>query len=304
MVAPSGPEIALSRSRLAAFQRRFPDDRACSDYLFASRWAGGYRCPRCGHGQAWPVARRRLVWECTACHRQTSVTAGTVLHKTRTPLHLWFWAAYLLGTATPGLSAVRLQRELGIDRYETSWQLLHALRRAMVRLQQGPLTGTVELDECSIGRVLVVVAVEVRGSGCGRARMRVVEEGSAPAVEGFLRDSVSVGSTVRTGGRPGYRGLSRCGYRHWPGLTTPALPRARRVIEELTAWLRVTHRGVSVGHLPAYLEEFTFRFDRRHHPMEAVHTLLGLGSAPRLTRRRELTRTPIPTSLAGWLLKP
>ena len=168
------------------FQERFPDEDACRQYLFASRWPDGYRCPRCGSGTACTLERRRL-WQCADCRYQVSVTAGTVLHKTRTPLHLWFWAAYLMATATPGISALQLQRQLGLKRYETAWMMLHKLRRAMVAPERSPINGPVEVDESFIGgpeairgrffgdRELVVVAVEVRGAGSGRLRMQVIK---------------------------------------------------------------------------------------------------------------------------------
>jgi transposase-like protein len=295
------------------FQHRFPDDAACTEYLFASRWPEGYRCPVCGNGHAWAVARRRLVWECASCHRQTSVTAGTVLHKTHTPLHLWFWAAYLMSTATPGISAVQLQRQLGIGRYETAWMLLHKLRRAMVNPERQPLTGEVEVDECFVGGVeaglrggrargekaLVIVGVEVRGSGSGRTRMAVIADASAGQLTGFVAAHIAVGATVRTDGWMGYRPLAKLGYDHQPRSQRAAralgedpgeiLPRVHRAISNLKSWLQGTHRGVSGEHLQVYLDEFTFRFNRRRTPMAAFQTLLGLGSAQPPTTYHEIT---------------
>jgi transposase-like protein len=169
---------------IVEFQRWFPDDDACLEYLIESRWPDGYRCPRCGASEA-AVLRKRLLWQYASCRYQVSLTAGTVLHGTRTPLRLWFWAAYLMTTATPGISATQLQRQLGIARYETAWMMLQKLRRAMVNPERTPLTECVEVDECFVGgldrelrggrqhgtKALVVVAVEVRGAGSGRVRM-------------------------------------------------------------------------------------------------------------------------------------
>jgi ribosomal protein L37AE/L43A len=135
----------LTRS-IVEVQERFGDEEACRRYLYASRWPDGFSCPRCGAGAAGEQSTRRL-WECRACHHQTSVTAGTVMHATRTPLQLWFWAAYLVATHHPGISAVQLQRQLGIARYEPAWLMLHKLRRAMVAPERGPLTGRVEVDD-------------------------------------------------------------------------------------------------------------------------------------------------------------
>ena len=135
---------------IVEFQRRFPDDAACRDYFCARRWPDGFRCPDCGFERALEVSSR-LLWQCSRCRHQVSVTAGTVLHKTRTPIHLWFWAAYLTSTGTPGISALQLQRQLGLKRYETAWMMLHKLRRAMVAPKRSPLTGLIEVDDTYVG---------------------------------------------------------------------------------------------------------------------------------------------------------
>src|SRR5215211_4423814 len=132
------------------FQERFASEAACLDYLAASRWPEGFVCPACGGRQAWVLERRHL-WECADCHRQTSVTAGTVMHGTRTPLRTWFWAAYLVATHHPGISAKQLQRQLGLSRYETAWLILQKLRRAMVAPEREALRGEVEIDEFFLG---------------------------------------------------------------------------------------------------------------------------------------------------------
>ncbi len=294
------------------FQERFPDERSCREYLLASRWPEGFVCPRCGHDRAWPVTER-LLWECAQCRRQTSATAGTVLHRTRMPLHLWFWGAYLMTTATPGISAVQLQRQLGITRYETAWMMLHKLRRAMVNPQREPLTKAVEVDETFIGgpeaglkggrqqgnKKLVVVAVEVRGAGCGRVRMQVIDDASAQTLSGFVTASITAGARVHTDGWSGYQPLPRLGYDHQPRsqrahrLTSTdhdeILPRVHRVIGNLKSWLQGTHRGVSGEHLQVYLDEYTFRFNRRRTPMAAFQTLLGLGSQQTPTTYHEIS---------------
>ena len=143
------PRVDFPRTILE-FQARFGDEQSCLDYLFECRWPDGFVCPRCKGGKAWPIAARRL-WECSGCHHQVSLTAGTVLHKTHTPLQLWFWAAYLLTTGSPGISAVQLQRQLGLGRYQTAWMMLHKLRRAMVNPERALLAGEVEVDECEVG---------------------------------------------------------------------------------------------------------------------------------------------------------
>ena len=282
---------------LAEFQARFATEGACQDYLAASRWPDGYRCPACGHSAATELADR-LLWQCRACRHQTSVTAGTVLHRTRLPLTQWFRAAYLVTTHTPGVSALQLQRQLGLPRYETAWMMLQKLRRAMVRPDRTPLHETVEVDETYVGapevglrggrelrnKALVVAAVEVRGKGSGRVRLRVVPDASGPTLTGFVQANVAPGAIVVTDGWPSYGPLAKLGYRHRPRTQGAAkragkmLPRVHRVFGNLQTWLRGTHHGVGHKHLQAYLDEFTFRFNRRRTPMAAFQTLLGLGS--------------------------
>jgi transposase-like protein len=291
------------------FQERFPDDAACLDYLAASRWPDGFACPVCGGARAWVLERRHL-WECAECHHQASVTAGTVMHGTRTPLRLWFWAAYLVATHTPGISAVQLQRQLGICRYETAWLILQKLRRAMVAPEREPLRGEVEVDETLLGgrregrhvarrhgeKALVGVLVEVRGPGSGRLRLRALADASANTLAGWVKASVERGAIVHTDGWKGYRGLAGAGYEHRPRLQRrdhpdrqKLLPRAHRAASNLKTWLQGTHRGVSPEHLQVYLDEFVFRHNRRRTPMAAFQTLLGLGALHEPTTYREIT---------------
>lgn len=293
------------------FQARFADERACVDYLFECRWPEGFVCPRCQGKRAWPVSTRRT-WECAGCRYQTSLTAGTVLHKTHTPLHLWFWAAYLMSTGTPGISAMQLQRQLGLGRYESAWTMLHKLRRAMANPERTLLTGEVEVDECEVGgrepgrrsgRSLtakaaeVIVAVEVRGQGSGRVRMRVIHDVSGETLCGFVADTVAPGAIVHTDGWMGYAPLARKGYEHRPrsqraarreGDPDPVMPHVHRAISNLKAWLHGTHRSVSSEHLQVYLDEFVFRYNRRGTPMAAFQTLLGLESHQAPTTYRQI----------------
>jgi transposase-like protein len=284
------------------FQKRCPNEEACRRYLFESRWPDGYRCPRCGSPTAFTLVRR-LLWQCADCRYQVSVTAGTVLHRTRTPLHLWFWAAYLMTTATPGIPALQLQRQLGLGRYETAWMMLHKLRRAMVAPERTPLTGLVEVDETYVGGIdslrhggrdvfgtaaIVEVAIEVRGNGSGRVRMEVVGDLSADSLCGFVEDNVAKGSTVKTDGWQGFKRLAKLGYDHQPTSQRAerrngedvgeVLPRVHRVVSNLKTWLQSTYRGVSEHQLQVYLDEFVFRFNRRRTPMAAFQTLLGIGA--------------------------
>lgn len=290
------------------FQERFATEAACLDYLATSRWPEGFACPGCGGRRAWVLERRHL-WECTGCHLQTSVTAGTVMHKTRTPLRLWFWAAYLVATHHPGISAKQLQRQLGLSRYETAWLILQKLRRAMVAPEREPLRGEVDVDECWIGGVdegqkgrepagktLVGVAVEVRGRGSGRLRLAPLADARLPTLSAFVKATVESGATVHTDGWKGYNGLPKEGYRHLPRSQRaqvgeePYLPRAHRAISNLKAWMLGTHRGVSREHLAVYLDEYVFRHNRRLTPMAAFQTLLGLGALHEPTTYDQITR--------------
>ena len=244
-----------------------------------------------------PQLAGRGLLQCRSCRHQTSVTAGTVLHRARVPLRLWFSAAYLVTTHTPGFSAVQLQRQLGLDRYETAWTMLHKLRRAMPRPERDRIAGTVEVDETYVGGVeegrrggrcrdstksIVVGAVEVRdGGGSGRIRLAVVEDLSATSLTAFVTASVKPGNTVLTDGWQGYAPL-RHAYDHRPSTVgdlrdaSKLLPRVHRTFSNLKTWLKGTHHGVSAKHLPHYVDEFVFRFNRRRTPMAAFQSLLGL----------------------------
>jgi len=280
------------------FQRRFATEDACREYLFASRWSGGFVCPGCATSGVGAETRRHL-WICTGCARQTSITAGTVMHKTRMPLRTWFWAAYLVSTFHPGISAKQLQRQLGLSRHETAWAMLHKLRAAMVAPERTLLTGEVEIDEFFLGgyeeglkggrqrgkKVLCGVAIEVRGRGSGRLRLAVLPDASGPSLLAFTQTTTAAGAVVHTDGLQSYQALSKHGYDH-RRLTQTAvapggqlLPRAHRAISNLKAWMHGTHRSVSPEHLPAYLDEFVFRHNRRGTPMAGFQTLLGLGLA-------------------------
>lgn len=232
------------------------------------------------------------------------------MHKTRTPLTLWFWAAYLVTTHTPGISAVQLQRQLGISRYETAWLILQKLRRAMVAPEREALREEVEADETLVGGVregrhvarrhgekaLVGVVVEVRGPGSGRLRLGVLPDASGDTLTPWVKALVAPGAIVHTDGWSGYKGLAGAGYDHRPRLqrrdhpdAQKLLPRAHRAASNLKTWLQGTHRGVSPEHLQVYLDEFVFRHNRRRTPMAAFQTLLGLGAQQEPSTYREIT---------------
>ena len=265
---------------LLEFERRFSTDEACRQYLIQLRWPDGFVCPRCTTRQMWLTQRGLLV--CASCQYQASPTAGTIFQDTRHPLTLWFRAIWWLTTQKNGASALGLQRELGLKTYWTAWTWLHKLRRAMVRPGRERLQGRVELDETYVGgqeegvvgrrtydKALVLVAAEEDGRGSGRIRMRRVEKLTKAAVRGFLEQAVEPGSVLRTDGLNIYEGLS--GYGHEVVVikrqtedASALLPRVHRVASLLKRWLLGTHQGaVRPEHLDYYLDEFTFRFNRR-----------------------------------------
>ncbi|WP_149203849.1 IS1595 family transposase [Actinotalea subterranea] len=261
----------------------FADDAACLEYLGRLRWPEGFRCPACGAGEYWRTGTG--LWMCVACGRRTSVTAGTVLHRTRTPLTTWFAAVWFVTSTKTGVSAQGLQRVLGFGSYETAWAWLHKLRRAMVRPDRDLLGGPgvlVELDETFLdgvtrggvdlwkAKVPVMLAVEKRGRKLGRIRARVTARPGSLAILDFAAEVIAPGTTVRTDGAPLLRRLADLGYAHQPTVairaTDPAtvLPGLHTVASLLKRWLIATlHYGIAAEHLPYYLDEFTFRFNRR-----------------------------------------
>ena len=266
---------------LLELEKRFSTDKECRAYLFALRWPDGFVCPRCGGRQAWPM--RRGLWLCRECRHQASVTAGTIFQDSRLPLTLWFRAIWYVTSQKNGVSALGIQRVLGLGSYQTAWAWLHKLRRAMVRPGRERLSGTVEVDETYwgaqeegvIGRLtedkaLILVAVQQNGpQKIGRIRMRRIPDLTQATLHGFIRENIEPASVVRTDGLSTYARLE--GYRHAPVLISGSgktadelLPRVHRVVSLLKRWLLGTHQAaVRQGHLDYYLDEFTFRFNRR-----------------------------------------
>ena len=286
----------LPRS-LLEFERRFPDEEACARWLLARRWPAGFCCPACGHGKGWELGRGVLRIECAGCHRQTSVTAGTVLHRSPLPLKVWFTAAWLVATHRNGISARQLWLQLGLGSYKTAWLLLQKLRRAMVDPGRALLAGLVEVDETTIpfrtqdepvrgkpgrsdeGRLLIAGAVEIRGKAPGRSRLAVIADYSAATLAGFVAGHVAKGSTVVSDGWSGYARLKDV--KHDPKIIGPMaahvlLPWVHRVFANAKRWALGVYHGLRQAHLQRYLDEFVFRFNRRRTPPAAFASLLGL----------------------------
>ena len=264
---------------LLELEKRFSSEEACAGYLAALRWPAGWICPRCAASEGWTV--RRDHWLCGHCRYEMSVTAGTIFQDSHLPLTIWFRAIWQVTSQKNGISALGLQRVLGLGSYKTAWAMLHKLRRAMVRPGRDRLSGTVEVDETywgaeesgligrlSVNKAIIAVAVEEDGRRIGRVRLQTIPNLTRAALHGFIAASVEPGSTVRTDGFKSYLGLD--GYVHQRHVQTEqsedehVLPRVHRVIGLLKRWLMGTHQGaVSAEHLDDYLHEFTFRFNRR-----------------------------------------
>jgi transposase-like protein len=307
-------DLPFPRS-LPEFQRLFPNEAACAAFLERIRWSNGFVCDHCGSiGEPYRFANRSGVLRCRHCNRDTSLTAGTVMERTHTRLSVWFWAAYLVTSQTPGMSAVQFQRQLGLSRYETAFQILHKLRVGMVRPDQDRIGGRhgehVEADETWVGgrargkgrgihdKTLVACTVEVRqrvpgssldkrkgGRYAGRVRLAVVADRSAKSLCRFVESAVEPGTTIITDDWSGYAGLTKRGYEHLaiaaqgnPEVSEEFMPIIHLVFSNLKTWLRGIHHGVSPQHLQSYLNEFTFRFNRRFYPFNAFRSLLGIAS--------------------------
>ncbi len=265
---------------LVDFQEWFSSEEACVEYLRRLRWRDGFRCPACGGEKAWPTGRGQP--RCAACQRQTSPTAGTIFEGTKAPLRLWFLAMWHVTNQKFGASALGLQRILGLGSYQTAWAWFHKMRRAMVRPARERLSGLVEayvggLEAGVHGRqterkAIVVIAVEVPvPRGFGRIRLGRVPDVSGESLGPFVRAAVELGSVVHTDGWRGYDELSKFGY-GWkttilsasPDPTHVVMPAVHRIAALLKRWLSGTHQGaVRARHLDYYLDEYTFRFNRR-----------------------------------------
>src|SRR3954469_14548237 len=294
------------------FMTWFSTDADCLDYLEWLRWPAGFVCPECGQG-GWRVGDGRF--ECAGCGRRTSVTAGTIFDRTRTPLTVWFTACWQFAAAKDGISALSLQRALEIGSYQTAWAMLHRLRSVLVRPGRERLTGVVEVDETYMGgeepglrggrakgkKLLVGIAVERRQPrGLGRCRMAVLPNGKTDTLRAFLADHVEEGSTVITDGWQPYRQATEGRYLHLrqPGAgreATVTLPGVHRVASLAKRWLLGTHQGsADDAHLPHYLDEFVFRFNRRRSRSRGLvfYRVLDLAVAHQPVRYRDLVLNP------------
>ncbi len=302
--------MARARS-LSEFQASFPDETGCAAFLFERRWPEGFVCPACGGGRAALLKSRAYTHECLGCGRQTSITAGTVMHRSKLPLTVWFWAAHLMATHSNGMSALQFAAQLGIT-YKTAWLLAQKLRRSMIDPQREPLEGVVEVDQAEIpfrtdnsffdpvksGKILIAGAVEVIDRGTnqakprrkrakyldtrsGRIRLAAIPDNSAASIEAFVRANVKPGTTLLTDGHRSYPGLTD--YRHDPRTVGKmaghvVLPWIHRVFSLMKRWGLGTYHGLRRKHVDTYLNEFVFRYNRRFYRHVSFETMLGLAS--------------------------
>jgi transposase-like protein len=295
-------------SSLAAFQERFPDEAACREYLINLRWGGRPRCGRCDCDRTWELQNGRF--ECQLCGHQTSVTAGTLLHGTRKPLRLWFRAIWELAVRKSGINACELQRLMGFGSYETAWSWLHKLRRAMAARAATPLTGRVVADESYLGgkgsvagrgtsKQTILVAAE---DPSGRARLGVANDASANSIGPFVRRSIAPEATLVTDGWRGYSIDAVDGRKHDPHPIPDYRTKDPLIMCHLVTallkrwWLGTYHGSMSVKHMPAYMEDFTFRFNRRKTAGIGRITarLLNLAVVSVPVTRAQLVAQPIP----------
>ena len=268
-----------------AFLLQFKSEEDCWNYIFEMRWANGFICPKCKSNKYW-LTDKKLI-HCSKCEHQASITGGTIFHGTRKPLLLWFHIIWWVVAQKTGASAYNLKDFMGFGSYETAWAWLHKLRRAMVRPEREKLVGVIEIDETYIGgkeigkgkqgrgaetKTLVLVAAECKGKQIGRVRFEIVSDASKEKLFRFIEDNIEQGSTIITDGWSGYNLLNESDkYKHETKVVLGSgqeahelLPHVHMVDSLVKRWINGTHHGnISPKHLPYYLDEFAFRFNRK-----------------------------------------
>lgn len=310
---------------LLDFQKSFNTEEACAKHLAEQRWALGFACPQCGHDQFWFLAKRRL-FDCKQCRYQASITAGTILHKTRIPLIKWYWLLYHMAMDKIGVSVAEMQRILEIQNYKTAWLMAHKVRKAMSdRDARYSLAGLIEMDESLFGprgttpgrgsetksTVLCAVSLYRNRKGVekpGFAHMRVVDNASAESIEDFL-ERLGCGTTTKEGQQlleairsDGWRSYGKVAKAknllHYkvvlrdPKAAGKLLPWVHRVISNVKSVIGGTHRGVSDKHLESYLSEICYRFNRRFWEMELFDRLVQACATTKTLTYTDLIHRP------------
>lgn len=281
---------------LVTFQQHFATEEACRDRLFKLRWPEGFRCPRCGCDTAY-FLEKRMLYQCTSCKRQTSLTAGTVMHKTRTPLVKWFWAIYLVSTDKRGLSALALSRKVGIG-LKCAWTMLHKIRKAMeARDAAYQLAGLIQVDDAffnggintggdkrgrGTNKVPVIVMAAVKDDAITFAKMEVVDGVDSTNIKSVLVEHIAPGQTIRSDGYPAYNIAKKASFSHDKQIIYPKKGAPRHdvlkwvniLVSNAKAFILGTYHGVQKKHLQRYLDEFCYRFNRRFWPGQSFDRLL------------------------------
>ena len=323
--------MAAARS-LAQFQKQFSDEASCVAFMFKRRWPEGFVCPACGKRRFAGLTSRPRLYECLDCGRQTSITAGTAMHRSKLPLTVWFWAAHLMSTHSNGMSALQLQDQLGVT-YKTAWLLAQKLRRSMLNPDREPLEGVVEIDQTEIpfrevdavfesgnaGKIIILGAVEeieresnkskprrkhakYLDTRSGRIRLAMIADNSAASIEAFIHANVKPGTTLLTDGHKSFTGLQ--GYRHDPRVVGKmaahiVLPWIHRAFSLMKRWSLGTYHGLRRKHADTYLNEFVFRYNRRYYRHVYFETLLGLVADRTPTSYWDLIKRDNPRKGAG-----
>jgi transposase-like protein len=261
---------------LFEFEELFSSNEACLEYLVRLRWPDGFICPKCGERKMWQMKNGRFL--CAGCRYQQYILQGTIFQDSHIGLKMWFHAMWYICSQKNGVSALGLQRVLGFGSYRTAWLMLHKLRRAMIRPQREKLSGKVEVDETYVGgfregkrgrgaegKRIVLVAAECKGRGIGRIRLLCVNQVNSQCLSNAVSQVIETGSTIVTDDWGGYVDLPKLGYiREIQKINGEILPRCHRAASLLKRWILGTLQGtIDPEHLQDYLDEFTFRFNRR-----------------------------------------
>ena len=263
------------------FEKMFTTEKQCLDYLKELRFPKGYSCRKCQHNEYW--VNNRGIMVCKNCKNELSITSGTIFHRSKLPLVVIFRALWWMVAQKNGVSAVGIQRVLGLGSYRTAWVWLHKFRRLMVFPGRNKLSGKIEVDETLVGgkrsgkrgrgaegKSLVVIAVEIMEKGTGRVRMSLISDASKKSLKKFINENIETGSNLITDRWKGYTGISKSGYQHEIEDKTKLLdgeeilPNVHRIASLLKRWLLGTHQNyIGEGYLSYYLDEYTFRYNRR-----------------------------------------
>ncbi|MBW8003803.1 MAG: IS1595 family transposase [Planctomycetes bacterium] len=283
--------MAYQELSLLQFKKKFPSERACQKELGKMRWPNGFVCPKCSHARAYERPKRHL-FECAGCGYQASLTAGTVFHKTRTPLVKWFWAIYLVSQDKGGVSALRLAKQLELG-YKTAWAMLHKIRKAMgQRDSRYTLSGFIEMDDAFFGgaskgkrgrgaanKSTVLVMVESKEEHAGFIAMQKVDSMERSIIEKTVKERIAPAQKIRTDGHKSYSNLNELGHSH-DGAPVPSnqaseeLPWVHTAISNAKRFILGTYHGVSHKHLQRYLDEFCYRFNRRSWEKQLTDRLM------------------------------